>query len=168
MSQVGKASQPLAGEGGQLADKGSQTRGRVDGRSPIRRPLAVTVPAMLLLLAPLLQLASVYLRAPFLNFGEARVSAYLIYGIAAPVVGWLLWQMRPRARLAFYIFGSCELIRFWRHGLVHWEVPLLYVGLIAWLYSPVARAALPVIRPADRLAAYARMWRGRKDSCGRS
>lgn len=128
----------------------------------MKRPMAVTVPAALLLAAPLFQLASVHFGVPFLNFGEATLRAYLIYGIAAPVVGWMLWRMRPRARLAFYIFASCELIRFWRHGFLHWEVPLLYAGLIAWLYTPAARAALPIIRATDRLAAYARLWPGCK------
>jgi hypothetical protein len=131
-----------------------------DGR--VNRPWAVTVPAAFLLLAPLLQIASVHFAVPFLNFGEARPRAYMIHGIAAPVVGWMLWRARPRARFAFYIFASCELIRFWRHGLLHWEVPFLYAGLIALLYTPAARAALPVIRPTERLAAYARLWPGRK------
>lgn len=134
----------------------------------MKRPLAVTTPACFLLLAPLLQLASVHFGVRVLNFGKATLRDYLIYSLAAPIVGWLLWQMRPRARLAFYIFASCEFIRFWRHGFVHWEVPLLYVGLIAWLYTPVARAALPVIRPADRLAAYSRLWSRRKHSSGGS
>jgi len=106
--------------------------------------------------------ASPHLAAGFFNFGDARFRAHLIYGIAAPVVGWMLWRMRHRARFAFYIFVSCELIRFWRHGLVHWEVPLLYGGLIGWLYTPAARAALPIIRATDRLTVYARLWPLRK------
>ena len=132
----------------------------------MKRPWAVTIPAALLFAAPLLQLAAVRFGLPFLNFGEARLRAYLIYGIAAPMVGWMLWRMWPRARFAFYIFASSELIRFWRHGLVHWEVPLLYTGLIAWLYTPAARAALPMIRATDRLAAYARLWLRRKQPPG--
>ena len=120
--------------------------------------MAVTIPAALLLAAPLMQLGSVHFGVPFLNFGEVRLRTYAIYGIAAPVVGWMLWRMWSRARFAFYIFASCELIRFWRHGLVHWEVPLIYGGLIAWLYTPAALAALPMIRPTDRLATYARLW----------
>ncbi len=128
----------------------------------MKRPWAVTIPAVLLLLAPLFQSVSVRFDVPLLNFGEATLRAYLIYCLAAPVVGWMLWRMWPRARFAFYIFTSCELIRFWRHGPVHWEVPLLYGGLIAWLYTAVARAALPMIRVTDRLAAYARLWPGRK------
>ncbi len=128
----------------------------------MKRPLAVTIPAALLLAAPLLQLTSVHFDVSFLNFGEVRLRAYAIYGIAAPVVGWMLWRMWPRARFAFYIFASCELIRFWRHGLVHWEVPLIYGGLIAWLYTPAARTALPMIRPTDRLATYARLWPWRR------
>ena len=130
----------------------------------MNRPWAVTIPAAFLLLAPLLQIASVHFAVPFLNFGEARPRAYLIYCLAAPVVGWMLWRMWPRARFAFYIFASCELIRFWRHGLVHWEVPLIYGGLIAWLYTPAALAALPMIRPTDRLATYAKLWPWRKRS----
>ena len=128
----------------------------------MKRPWAVTIPAALLFAAPLLQIASVHVGVSFLNFGEAGLRAYLIYGIAAPVVGWMLWRMWPRARFAFYIFAFSELIRFRRHGLLHWEVPLLYAGLIAWLYTPAARAALPIIRASDRLAAYARLWPGRK------
>ena len=86
------------------------------------------------------------------------------YGVAAPVVGWLLWRMRPRARFAFYIFASCELIRFWSHGLVHWEIPLLYAGLIAWLYTPPARAALPLIQATEWLDAFARPRHGDRRS----
>jgi len=121
----------------------------------VKRPLAVTIPAAFLLAAPLLQLCAVYFGVTFLGFGEPRLRAHLIYGIAAPVVGWLLWRMRPRARFAFYIFASCELIRFWLHGRVHWEVPLLYTGLIAWLYTPPARAVLPLIRATGRPGALA-------------
>ena len=134
----------------------------------MKRPWAVTIPAVLLLLSPLLQTASAHFGMPFLNFGEATLLAYLIYSLAAPVIGWMLWRMWPRARFAFYIFTSCELIRFWRHGLDHWEVPLLYGGLIAWLYTPAARAALPMIRATDRLAAYARLWPGRHHPPGGS
>ena len=127
------------------------------------RPLAVTVPAAFLLTAPLLQLGAVYLGVRFLGFGEPRLRAHLVYGVAAPVVGWLLWRMRPRARFAFYVFASCELVRFWLHGLIHWEVPLLYTGLIAWLFTPPARAALPLVKDTERLDAFAgpppRGWR---------
>jgi hypothetical protein len=130
----------------------------------VKRPLAVTIPAALLLAAPLLQLGSVHFGVPFLGFGEPRLRAHLIYGVAAPFVGWLLWRLRPRARFAFYIFASCELIRFWRHGLVHWEVPLLYAGLIAWLYTPAARAALPLIKDTERFDAFARPRRGSRRS----
>ncbi|HZY30792.1 MAG TPA: hypothetical protein VFF86_04035 [Candidatus Methylomirabilis sp.] len=62
--------------------------------------------------------------------------------------------MRPRARFAFYIFASCELIRFWLHGLARWETPILYTGLIAWLYTPPARAALPLIKDTERFDAF--------------
>ena len=129
----------------------------------VKRPLAVTIPAVFLLAAPLLQLGAVYLGVRFLGFGEPRLRAHLIYGVAAPVVGWLLWRMRPRARFAFYVFASCELVRFWLHGLVHWEVPLLYTGLIAWLFTPPARAALPLVKDTERLDTFAgpprRGWR---------
>jgi len=127
----------------------------LDSRVSVKRPLAVTIPAALLLAAPLLQLGAVYLGVTFLGFGEPRLRAHLIYGVAAPVVGWLLWKMRPRARFAFYIFASCELIRFWLNGLVHWETPLLYTGLIAWLYTAPARAVLPLIRATGRPGALA-------------
>ncbi len=130
----------------------------------MKRPWAVTIPAAYLLAAPALQVASDSFGVPFLNFGEPSLRAYLIYGIAAPVVGWMLWRMRPRARFALYIFASCELIRFWRHGPIHWEVPILYAALITMLYTPVARAVLPMIQPNERLAAYARLWVSRKES----
>lgn len=128
----------------------------------MKRPWAVTIPAAYLLAAPALQVASDRFGVPFLGFGESSFRAHLIYGIAAPVVGWMLWRMRPRARFAFYIFASCELIRFWRHGAHHWDVPLLYGGLIALLYTPTARGALPMIRATDRLAAYAKLWPWRR------
>jgi hypothetical protein len=126
--------------------------------------LAVTIPAALLLAAPLLQLSAVYLGVTFLGFGEPRLRAHLIYDIAAPVMGWLLWRMRPRARFAFYIFASCELVRFWLHGRVHWEVPLLYAGLIAWLFTPPVRAALPLVKDTERLDAVAGPRRGSRRS----
>jgi hypothetical protein len=136
----------------------------LDSRVSVKRPLAVTIPAALLLAAPLLQLGSVHFGVPFLGFGEPRLRAHLIYGVAAPVVGWLLWRMRPRARFAFYVFASCELIRFWLHGRVHWEVPLLYTGLIAWLYTAPARAALPLIKDTERFDAFARPRQGNRRS----
>jgi hypothetical protein len=127
----------------------------LNGRVSVKRPLAVTIPAALLLAAPLLQLGAVYFGVTFLGFGEPRLRAHLIYGIAAPLVGWMLWRMHPRARFAFYIFASCELIRFWRNGALHLEVPLLYAVLIAWLYAPLARAVLPLIRATGRPGALA-------------
>ena len=136
----------------------------LNSRVSVKRPLAVTIPAALLFAAPLLQLGAVYLGVRFLGFGEPGLRAHLIYGIAAPVVGWLLWRMRPRARFAFYVFASCELVRFWLHGRVHWEVPLLYTSLIAWLYTPSARAALPLIKDTQRFDAFARPRRGSRRS----
>ena len=154
----GPASESLAPlQRSRVSHRGFALRQSVlDGKVPVRRPLAVTLPAAFLLAAPLLQLGAVCLGVTFLGFGEPKPRAHMIYGIAAPVVGWLLWRMHPRARFAFYIFASCELIRFWLSGRVHWEVPLLYAGLIALLYTAPARAVLPLIQATGRPRAFAR------------
>jgi hypothetical protein len=140
--------------------------GGSDGRSARERPVAVAIPAAFLLAAPALQVAAARLQARVLNFGEPRLAAYLVYGVAAPLVGWLLWRLHPRARLGFYVFASCEVIRFWRGGLAPWGVPVVYLALIACLYTPGARTALPLIRPGERLASYGRLRPGRRAPAG--
>jgi hypothetical protein len=130
----------------------------------MKRPWAMTAPAAFLLALPILQIASSRFAVSFLNFGQGGLRAHLIYGGVAPVIGWMLWRMHPRARFAFYVFASCELIRFGRDGFHHWEVPLLYGGLIAWLYTPLARDTLPIIRAIDRINVYASLWQRRKRS----
>lgn len=118
-----------------------------------RRPLVITGLAFALLLAPVLQAASlVGFRA--LNFAPDRPWNYVAYGLAAPYVGFLLWRRHPRCRFATYVFLTHEAFR----GLHfhHWDAVALAVAWVILLQLPAARRYAPSLRPAEIRA---RAWR---------
>jgi hypothetical protein len=121
-----------------------------------RRPGIIVALAAWLALAPLLQALSLAgLRAA--NFAPDRPWNYLVYGLAAPYVAWLVWRGHPRARFAAYVFLTHEALR----GIHHrrWDAVALAGLLVLLLQLPSARRWLPSIRPAEMRA----HWLGARD-----
>jgi len=121
------------------------------------RPLVVRLLVLWLALAPLLQALSL---AGFRvgNFAPDRPWNYLAYGLAAPYVGWLVWQRRPRARFAVYVFLTHESVRgmhFHRRDAV--AMAILWILL---LQLPAARRYMPSLRPAEMRARWRRALTG--------
>lgn len=73
------------------------------------------------------------------------VARWWVSGLAAPVVGALLWRRHPRARFAAYVFFSVVALR----GLVgrHWAAVLFAAGAVVLMQTPAARRAWPRLRP---------------------
>jgi hypothetical protein len=114
--------------------------------SPQARPGVVIALAVWFALMPVLQVLSlVGLRVG--NFGPDRPWNYLAYGLAAPYVAWLVWNRRPRARFAAYVFLTHETVRglhFHRRDAV--AAAMLWVVL---LQLPAARRWMPSLRPSE-------------------
>jgi hypothetical protein len=119
---------------------------RVGEPDDARRPAVVVALAAWLALAPVLQALSLAgLRVG--NFASERPWNYLVYGLAAPYVAWLVWRRRPRARFAAYVFFTHEAVRglhFHRRDAV--VLAALWVLL---LQLPAARRWMPSLRPAE-------------------
>jgi hypothetical protein len=102
-----------------------------------------------LALAPLLQgLSLAGLRLG--NFAPDRPWNYLVYGLVAPYVAWLVWRRPVRARFAAYVFLTHEILRgvhFHRRDAV--AIAALWVLL---LQLPAARRWMPSLRPAEMRA----------------
>ena len=128
-----------------------------DGGVAGTRPLVVRLLVLWLALAPALQALSLAgLRVG--NFAPDRPWNYLAYGLAAPYVAWLVWQRRPRARFATYVFLSHEAVRgvhFHRRDAV--AIAVLWVLL---LQLPAARRYMPSLRPAEMRARWRRALTG--------
>lgn len=126
------------------------------GAPGARRPLVITGLAVVLLLTPALQAASLAgFRA--LNFAPDRPWNYLAYGLGAPYVALLLWRRHPRARFAAYVFLTHETFR----GLHfrNWDAVGAAVAWILLLQLPAARRYAPSLRSAEirgRIAGYLR------------
>jgi hypothetical protein len=98
-------------------------------------------------LQAVLTIASMALGHPFLNYQPPYWRAVLIYGCAAPYLGYLCWRQVPRARFAVYVFLSVDLVRSMRGG--HWGSLLLTLALLIAMQLPGWRAAYPPIHPRD-------------------
>jgi hypothetical protein len=121
-----------------------------DGDRRSRRPPGIVrMLAAWLALAPLLQgLSLAGLRLG--NFAPDRPWNYLVYGLVAPYVAWLVWRRPVRARFAAYVFLTHEILRgvhFHRRDAV--AIAALWVLL---LQLPAARRWMPSLRPAEMRA----------------
>ena len=108
------------------------------GDSPYHRPLRLTSPERpaVVLLLPLALLAYAV--------GALAGARWWISGLAAPLVGALLWYRHPRARFAAYVFFSVVALRglLGRHALV----VLFAAGAIVLMQTAGARRAWPRLR----------------------
>ena len=77
---------------------------------------------------------------PHLNYGPA-FSAFLAYGIAAPLVASLLWRKSPRARLAAYVFLTFDVLRSIHLG--HWVPMALDIVILLYFQTPAMRGLYP-------------------------
>ncbi|MBI2171185.1 MAG: hypothetical protein HYU30_04080 [Chloroflexi bacterium] len=77
---------------------------------------------------------------PWLNYGHGWASTPA-YGIAAPLVAFLLWRHSPRARLAAYVFLTFDAMRSLR--LAHWLPLALDLAIILYLQTPAMRHLYP-------------------------
>ncbi len=92
---------------------------------------------------------------PWTNYGHGWASA-LSYGVGAPIVAYLLWRRRPRARMAAYVFLAFDIVRSVRLG--H-RLPLaLDLAVLLYLQTPPLRALYP------SMWSRARAWRRRASS----
>jgi hypothetical protein len=111
-----------------------------------RPPGIVAMLAVWLALAPLLQGLSL---AGFRlgNFAPDRPWNYVVYGLVAPYVAWLVWRRAARARFAAYVFLTHEILR----GVhFHRRHAVAIAGLwVLLLQLPAARRWMPSLRPAE-------------------
>ncbi len=113
------------------------------------RPMVISVLAIYYLLNPLLYVFSISQDKVFLNFGVPGWRFALLYCIGAPLLGYLLWNLRVRSHVALYCFLAFEVVRGARHGI--WSVVL--VGLAVLIYAvrePIRELFSPRGREAHR------------------
>lgn len=91
---------------------------------------------------------------PLMNYGPPAWPNFPAYGVAGPLVAYLLWQRSPRARLAAYVFLTFDLLRSARMG--HWLPIALDIAIILYLQTPAMRRLYPSMW--SRMKA---MWRPR-------
>jgi hypothetical protein len=118
-----------------------------------RPPWPIAALVAWLALAPVLQALSLAgLRLG--NFAPDRPWSYLVYGLAAPYVAWLVWRRHVRARFAAYVFFTHEALR----G-IHVERHDAVAIAVAWvllLQLPAARRWMPSLRPRELSARWRR------------
>ena len=128
-------------------------------RAGDRPPVVVRLLVAWLALAPVLQALSLAgLRVA--SFAPDRPWNYVVYGLAAPYVAWLIWRRQPRARFAAYVFLTHEAVRgihFHRRDAV--AIAALWVLL---LQLPAARRFMPSLRPAEIRARWRRQLTGNR------
>jgi hypothetical protein len=123
-----------------------------DGDRRGRRPPGIVrMLAAWLALAPLLQgLSLAGLRLG--NFAPDRPWNYLVYGLVAPYVAWLVWRCPARARFAAYVVLAHEILRgVHSHRRDAVAIAVLWVLL---LQLPAARRWMPSLRPAEMWARF--------------
>ncbi|MBI3988144.1 MAG: hypothetical protein HY347_00860 [candidate division NC10 bacterium] len=101
------------------------------------------------LMSPLLQLFAYLAHVRFLNFGAPPWRNFVIYGLAAPVVGFLLLSRHERARFATYIYLSLEILRSVRGR--HADLFFLSTGILLYLQIGEARRLYPPLKRREVL-----------------
>ncbi len=127
--------------------------------APSRRlPLPARLVALYLLLHPLAEALAWRSGQAFLNLLPDQRRGWIIYGLAAPFTGWLVWRGHRRARFALYIFMTLEAWRSFGGQSFHLARPwsLAAAVLIVLLFQlPALQRAYPSIE-RDR---YKRLFR---------
>lgn len=76
-----------------------------------------------------------------MNYGPPLWPNFPAYLIAGPLVAYLLWRRRPRARLAAYVYLAFDMLRSARLG--HWLPLMLDAAIILYLQTPAMRRLYP-------------------------
>jgi hypothetical protein len=107
---------------------------------------------------PALQLWSVVRGpVPLMNYGSPLWIGVPVYVLVAPVVAWLLWSRKTRARSSVYMFGTFDLLRSARAA--HWLPAVLDVLIVIYLQTPAMRRIYPSVWSRTRVAWRRRVWR---------
>jgi hypothetical protein len=75
----------------------------------------------------------------------ALAGGWWVSGVVAPVVAWLLWTRRPRARFSAYLLLTVIAVRTIVAG--QWWLAMYAVVAILTLQLPAARSVWPRLRP---------------------
>ena len=121
-------------------------------------PLAARLVAFYLLLHPIFEALAVWSGQRMLNLQADQRRGWIIYGLAAPFVGWLVWRCHPRARFALYIFMTLEAWRAFDQSPWTLARPLalaIAIAIVLIFQAPAMRRAYPSIE-RDR---YKRLFR---------
>jgi len=110
-------------------------------------PLGALLICVYLFLNPLVQLYAYYFNIDLLNFGAPLWKNFIIYGLAAPFVGYLLWIKHERARFAIYIFLTLEITRAIKGR--HFDLLALSTAIIVYLQTGEARRIYPSLKPTE-------------------
>ncbi len=78
---------------------------------------------------------------PLMNYGPPPLPNFPAYAVGAPLAAYLLWNRKPRARLATYVFLTFDALRSLR--LAHWLPLVLDIAIILYLQTPAMRHLYP-------------------------
>lgn len=122
--------------------------------------LDVALMALYLLVGLPLQWWS-YLAAPIplMNYGPPAWPNFPAYTIAGPLVAYLLWYRKPRARFATYCFLAFDILRSAR--MEHWLPLVLDIAIILYLQTPAMRCLYPSLWSRWSVARRLRAWKGK-------
>ncbi|MBI3090931.1 MAG: hypothetical protein HYY96_09715 [Candidatus Tectomicrobia bacterium] len=115
---------------------------------PAQVPLPGRLVGLYLLAHPVLKVLVLWSGRSFLNLQPARGRGWIIYGLAAPLVGWLVWRRHPRARFALYVFMTLEAWRAFDRATFALERPLalaMAAAILLLFQMPALLRAYPAI-----------------------
>lgn len=97
--------------------------------------------SLFLLSAPAVEVYCLATGSVILNFGSRGLRGLYIYGIAAPLVGFLLLKGHDRARFSLYVFLSIDALRAIR--IFSPAALILDLSLIGYMQTPRMRNVYP-------------------------
>ncbi|MEE8473226.1 MAG: radical SAM protein [Dehalococcoidia bacterium] len=109
-----------------------------------RGALGTALTAAYFLAMPVLLAAAYVLHTEFLNYGAPTWRTVIIYGMAAPFVGYLFLRRSPKARLAAYVFLTLDILR--SLAAAHYLPMFLDAGLLLFLQTGGMRRAFPPLK----------------------
>ena len=122
--------------------------GAPEAGGPVEVPIVARLVGLYLLAHPVLKVLVLWSGRSFLNLQPARGRGWIIYGLAAPLVGWLVWRRHPRARFALYVLMTLEVWRAFDRATFALERPLalaMAAAILLLFQMPALRRAYPAI-----------------------